>query len=199
MGYPSISSSSSSPNEADQFSPGGHAARSRTRLDFLDHILIYHPGTRGSEYHSVGSGARSEARRKELQNLWPTVFRILEQSPSLDLLALNPAGVANEVETFHGFGVLGRATIRDTGDIKTLAEAFLKGRREGGEALLCFDPRHGIHIRQGDQDLDLVICFECEQGYLYFGSFNGRWFGVSESPRPSFDQVFKKAGLQIAK
>jgi hypothetical protein len=34
---------------------------------------------------------------------------------------------------------------------------------------------------------------------LYFGSFDGLWHVVSRSPRPSFDQVFKKAGLQVAK
>jgi hypothetical protein len=117
----------------------------------------------------------------------------------MEVIALNPNGAENEVETFHDYGVLGRAMIRDSGEIKTLAAAFLEGRREGGEALLCFDPRHGIRVPYGNKDLDLVICLECQQGQLYFGEHNGRWFGISKSPRPSFDEAFKKAGLQIAK
>ena len=195
MGHSTHPSSSSSLDAADTSNPSGHAAWSRTRLIFwiVSSFVILALGAANISWWV------QEARRKERQNLWPTVFRILEQTPSMEVIALNPQGLQNEVEAFHGYGVLGRTTIRDAGDIKTLASAFLKGRRQGGNAFLCFDPRHGIHVRNGDQDLDLVICFECAQGYLYFGSFDGLWYGISSSPRPSFDQVYKKAGLQIAK
>ena len=193
------STSSSFPDAADSSNPRGHAAWSRTRRIFwiVSSLVILALGAANISWWV--QQARNEARRKELQNLWPTVFRILEQTPSMEVIALNPEGVRNEVETFHGYGVLGRTTIRDSDDMKTLAAAFLKGRRQGGQTFLCFDPRHGIHVRHGNQDLDLVICFECAQGHLYFGSFDGLWFGISSSPQPSFDQVFKKAGLQIAR
>jgi hypothetical protein len=139
-----------------------------------------------------------QARRTKLQGLWASVFRIFEGSPAMEVIALNPNGAQSEVETFHGYGVLGRATIRDSGDIKALSTAFFDGRAEGGAAFLCFDPRHGIHVRFDDKDLDLVICFECKQGYLYFGDVDELWCGISNTPRPSFDEIFKKAGLQIA-
>jgi hypothetical protein len=199
MEHPADLPSSSSPEAADASSPGGQIVWSRARLIFwiVSSPIIVALGVVNISWW--GQEARTAARRKELQDLWPTVFRILEQTPSMDIIALNPQGVGDEAETFHGYGVLGRATIRDAGDIKALAGAFLQGRRAGGRAFACFDPRHGIHVRRGDQDLDLVICFECEQGYLYFGSFNGRWYGISESPRPSFDRAFQKAGLRVTK
>jgi hypothetical protein len=203
---PPNSPSSWSPKTRDPSSPSDRPARSRDHIVFwtLSSVVILALGAANVSWwvpEALREAHRKEleGRRKKLQNLWPTVSRVLEHSPSIEVIALNPNGVEHEVKTFHDFGVLGRATIRDPGEIKALVAAFQEGRREGGQAYLCFDPRHGIHVRDGDKDLDLVICFECEQGYLYFGDIDGRWFGISKSPRPSFDEIFKKAGLQIAK
>jgi hypothetical protein len=199
MAYPGIFRARPTHDEAAQFDTTGHSSKRRTRLLFwiVSSFIILPLSAANIVWWS--QEARIATRRKELQDLWPTVFRILEQADVVDLIALNPEGVRGEAEAFHGHGVLGRATIRNADDIRTLAAAFLRGRRQGGSAYLCFDPRHGIHVRHGDQDLDLVICFECTQGYLYFGRFQEFWFGISNSPRTSFDQVFEKAGLQIAK
>ncbi len=142
--------------------------------------------------------ARHAARQEELKTLWPTVFRLLEEATSVDVIALDPNGARDKYESFHGHAILGRTTIRDAGEIKALAAAYRKGRREGGMAFLCFDPRHGIHLRHKGRDLDLVLCFECQQGYLYFGSFDKYWHGVSGSPAKTFNRVFEKAGLRIA-
>ena len=206
MQHPPTSPASSSPDNPHRSSPSRHPVRSRIRLVFwtVSWLIIVTLGTvyvSGWVQEALREAHRKklQASRKDLQDRWATVFRIFELSPSIELVALNPNGVQNEVETFHGYGVLRRATIRDPGEIKALSAAFFDGRGEGGQALLCFDPRHGIHVRHEDKNLDLVICFECEQGYLYFGDSGERWFGISKCPRPSFDEIFKKAGLQIAK
>ncbi len=159
MDHSTDPTSSSFPDADETSKPRIHAAWSRTRLIFwiVSSVVILALGAANITWWV--QQARSEARRKALQNLWPTVYRILDQTPSIEVIALNPEGVRNEVETFHGYGVLGRTTIRDAEDIKTLSAAFLKGRRQGGNTFLCFEPRHGIHVRHGNQDLDLVICF----------------------------------------
>jgi hypothetical protein len=198
MEKPSLSPSCSSPAAADPSGFRGHVTRSRIRLIFwLISSLVILPLLAANIDRWVQE-ARREADRKELRDLWPEVFRILERSTSMDLIALNPEGVVNEAESFHGYGVLGRATIHDAGDIKALAAGFVRGRREGGDVVLCFEPRHGIRVRHGEQDLDLVICFQCKQGYLYHRAFRKWLFVISGSPRETFDQIFKKSGLRIA-
>ena len=108
MEHPPDPSLSSFPDAADTSHPRGHAAWSRTRLIFwiVSSFVILALGAANISWWV--QQARSEARRKELQNLWPTVFRILEQTPSMEVIALNPEGVRNEVQAFHGYGVLGR-------------------------------------------------------------------------------------------
>lgn len=210
MEKPSLSPSCSCPDEADPSGFRDHEARSRIRLIFwLISSLIILPLLALNIIQWVQEASREadrrvqeagrEARRTELRDLWQEVFRILEQATSLDVIALNPNGVVDEAETFHGYGVLGRATIRDVSDIEALAAAFVSGRRQGSDDLIaCFDPRHGIHVPRGEQGLDLVICFECKQGYLYYRKFQKWWFGISGSPREIFDQIFKKSDLRIA-
>jgi hypothetical protein len=131
MENPNDTYSSSSIDAADQSSPRRHAARWRTRLIFwlVSSCTIVALGALNLARWI--QEARKEARRQELQALWATVFRALEQAPSMDIVALNPAGAQNETKTFHSYGVLGRATIRDAGEIKALASAYRKGRLEG--------------------------------------------------------------------
>ena len=61
----------------------------------------------------------------------------------------------------------------------------------------CFNPRHGIHIVQGEQIIDYVICFECLQIKIYHGDKRSSEL-TSESPRGLFNQYLKDAGLPLA-
>ena len=66
------------------------------------------------------------------------------------------------------------------------------GARENNNAVaLCFNPRHGIRVRQGDSVLDLVICFECLQVEVFEGEQRAASFLTSDSPQSVFDEVLR--------
>lgn len=60
----------------------------------------------------------------------------------------------------------------------------------------CFNPRHGISARLGDDTVDLVICFECHETKIY--GKNGMLVrGVATSPLETFDIEAGIAGLPL--
>jgi hypothetical protein len=99
---------------------------------------------------------------------------------------------------FKGWRVLGSSVLDDPTARDVLA-ALERGIAENESwVAACFDPRHGIRARRGADEVDLVICFECAQVYLYSA---GQWMGsvpVTGSPEPAFDRVLSEAGVPLA-
>jgi hypothetical protein len=65
----------------------------------------------------------------------------------------------------------------------------------------CFDPRHAIRVQHEGKSIYLLICFECEQVYVYVGDELDRdkWFPIKASAQPVFDEVLKAAGVPLPK
>jgi hypothetical protein len=83
----------------------------------------------------------------------------LEQADKFELLSLRPVVRGGD---FHGYQVLGKTEILDAETRKSLVSALENGAAENhGDAMLCFNPRHGIHVARHDKEMDFVICFEC--------------------------------------
>jgi hypothetical protein len=69
---------------------------------------------------------------------------------------------------------------------------------------LCFTPRHGIHATRAGATVDLVVCFECLQIYLYVNGSEIRNGGevrflTSKSPEAVFDKVLADANVPLAR
>ena len=62
---------------------------------------------------------------------------------------------------------------------------------------LCFNPRHGIHVRLGKNAEDVVICFECGQIYFY-GLRDGK-MPVFGTPASAFNRVLSDAHVPLSK
>jgi len=120
---------------------------------------------------------------------------ILEQADHFELLSLKPYPFVEG--GFYQHEILGRTEIVDATTRKKLIAAFEKGLAENsGDEMLCFNPRHGIHVIRQSKKLDFVICFECLQVETY-GDVRAH-FLVSRTPQSVFDKVLRDAGIKLA-
>jgi hypothetical protein len=112
-----------------------------------------------------------EARASLNEALVTTIFEVLAEPDELDLLTLahRPFKDTPPERMFHGYPVLGRASITDRAQQRSLVGAFYQSAREGGGYMLCFMPHHALHAVRGDAVVDIVICFGCLQYVVYDG------------------------------
>ena len=140
--------------------------------------------------HSVGS--REAGVREALPEPWRTV---LEQSDSMELLALDPFTGG----PFHGHGIRGRAVVRQPAERRRLIEALYLGINRAEGAAACFVPRHGLRVRRGTLVLEFEICFEC--GYFEVGSVDSQLSSggsTTASAEAVFDAALRAHGLSKA-
>src|SRR5437764_12261110 len=107
---------------------------------------------------------------------------------------LSPQDLA---KLFNGYRVLGQVRIADASERRALVDSLRQGLANSPrEVELCFDPHHGLRIRNGAQNLDVVICFECHQIQL---NGNSPYIPISSSPQAVFDAAVQKAHLPISR
>ncbi len=120
------------------------------------------------------------------------------------LLALDPSFPEEGTDPdtlFHGHAILGAVNVSDADAIRRLSEALNQGiEANDGMVAGCFNPRHGISVATDEGSVDLSICFECLQIYVY-GPGGERVETVLTMSEPSsvFNGIYRDAGLTIAK
>jgi hypothetical protein len=104
-------------------------------------------------------------------------------------------------QSFHGFNILGKTEITDVEERRSLVKALDDGISKVTHGLaLCFAPRHGITVVQGDTRFDLVICFECSQ--IHVLDSNGRHVfrtNTTDDPAALFNRVLESAQIPLAR
>ncbi len=157
---------------------------------------------------SLSAGARPDDSPP-----WKDGRVVLEGATEWELFALDPyVDVKKEKvdpkDTFRKWKVLGKTPVK--GDTrksllavldKGIAEEDERLRKEREKGLLsetgCFQPRHGIRAKVGEQSVEVLICFECRPVYFYLGERRGQSI-TNESPQNAFDKVLKDAGVSLA-
>ena len=132
---------------------------------------------------------------------------LLEQSSQMEIFALHPNRHSDEGkpkgadDDFHGYRILDRARLDDAKERKRLVSLVYQGiDKSNGMVAACFDPRHGIRARNGDQVVDLVICYECLQIHLHRstdGDGADESALTSETVEPAVTRIFEAHGLEI--
>lgn len=130
---------------------------------------------------------------------------LLRQAESLDVLALVPicVPVGTDIpvlpsERFHQYPVLGTAVIARRESQVEVYESSIRGVEENKAlAANCFLPRHGIRGVGPEGTVDLVICFECSQLYVYMGEAKPEWLLISASPKAVLDRVLSDSGVPL--
>jgi len=97
----------------------------------------------------------------------PEDAAVLAGADSLVLYRLEPEGAELGPDVFHGFRIAGRTPVSAASRGAVAAVVDRMVRESTGTVARCFEPRHGVSARKGDATVDLVICFECYQMYVY--------------------------------
>ena len=123
----------------------------------------------------------------------------LEKATEWELSSLDPEYQKDPPKDgFHGWKILGKTIVKDADIRKTLLAALEKGAKENdGSVAKCFDPRHGIRIKDGDKTIDLVICFMCYQTQVFAGDKHTGGYLTTGSPQPALDKVLKDAKVPL--
>lgn len=98
--------------------------------------------------------------------------------------------------TLRGVRILERKTLPP--DAAELARALLHNRLcYGGEGARCFLPRHGFRFASATTQVEVLICFECDWIYFYYGP-RRVIAALSEAGRKTLEKIFQTAGLPIS-
>ncbi|MHC4379954.1 MAG: hypothetical protein ACYSU1_02550 [Planctomycetota bacterium] len=128
---------------------------------------------------------------------------ILFQAPTWEIVAIDPDWPTEESRadptTLHGYTVRGRADLPERSLRLELLESLADGARENdGMVAACFNPRHAIRAEFEGKVCEIIICFECLTFQVWDGSERVETVDLSETPRTTFDRIYRNAGLSIA-
>ena len=126
------------------------------------------------------------------------VSTALKGDCEVELYSLNPErlDVAPE-SSFHGWEVLGSAKLDDD-EAREIVEGFKSGLASAPDYVAgCYNPRHGLRISGREEVVDLVICFQCVQIYVYVGEERIANLSTSASPRQLFDKIVAEHRLPM--
>ncbi len=88
------------------------------------------------------------------------------------------------------------AALNDAETIKNLGGAIAAAIRDhDGVTAVCWNPRHAIWLQKGERRVLVVICYECQKGYIKEAG-ESRDFSISRSGEKAFDEVLQKLGLK---
>lgn len=128
---------------------------------------------------------------------------LLRDAAALELMALDPspptpADLADPAR-FHGYRVLGRATVTDPATRLALLDLLARGARENdGTVAACFNPRHGVRAELGGRTAELVICFECLSWQVFGDGARVANGDTAATHEPEVSALYRAAGLAIA-
>lgn len=108
-------------------------------------------------------------------------------------------GEAKASEFFHGYPVLGKVEISDSGKRNELIAALKDGiTRKPDSPAKCYWPRHGLRVTQKGKIVEFVICFECSRFEEFEGATKVRHELINRDIQPKFDKPLQDAGIPLA-
>ncbi len=131
------------------------------------------------------------------------VLAALADADQVEILALHPYPYQMEkdgqdLEEFHGYGVLGQAPLRDQASRNELIATIERGiEASNGMDAACFNPRHGLSVTVNGSTWDLLICYECLSMQVYRDGEEQNGHLTAELVEPEVSAVYRAAGLVI--
>ena len=114
---------------------------------------------------------KNQPTQTQLQAAFPdSSSSVFEKGQQMSLLWIDPPISSQKPITFHGCHVRRERIITDP-KLKEELRAALNAAiaNNTGNAAKCFIPHHGLRVSQGNQSVDLIICFECRRLVVYSG------------------------------
>jgi len=108
-----------------------------------------------------------------------------------------------QAENLQGYRVLGSQSVSNAEALRQVVnELNAAAERWDGAVAMCFNPRHGIRVKSGDKNYDMLICYECSQVYLYEGAKEVGIMYLNSAPKnePSpkvLNDLLTQAGIKL--
>lgn len=119
----------------------------------------------------------------------------LNRTDQFEIYELEPSDADYSGKSgFHGFTILKRANVDDSGAQRAIAEIVNRGVRMGGQQARCFNPRHGIHATGSGRTVDLVICYQCSSIIVHENGQSTTL--ITGDVQGDLDAAFESAGLK---
>jgi hypothetical protein len=144
-------------------------------------------------------GASVAASDDKPDNSLPKAARdILASADKLEVLSIEVAR-KKENEDFHGFHVLGTATITDKKPKRKLAEVIQSAVAESTVYDIGFNynPRYGLRATSGGKVVELVICFHCTQIEVYVEGKLTKRCATKTTPQKLLNQMLSDAKIPV--
>jgi len=140
-----------------------------------------------SDSEAILSGARTELGSKlpmvtgiTLYSLYPVEAQNGQQTES------KRAEDSEMPPTFHDYPILGQVRIADSAQANRWVD-FLRDQIIPGGSFACdFKPRHGFRLSTAKGDIDILMCYSCDQ-LAFFGSSN-----LDQQHNPIFSSATKE-------
>jgi hypothetical protein len=129
------------------------------------------------------------------------VQTMLENADTFTLFSLNPdPDIRHQAkEDFQDYEILGQLNIPSRATRTKLIDALNEGIAASDQtANMCFNPRHGIRAKKGNETVELLICFECRQIEITSPWVTNTLL-TTPDPWPTFNKVLKTAGIPLPK
>jgi hypothetical protein len=108
---------------------------------------------------------------------------ILADPDKLEFLTLHPDPEVKDdngkyvvIGRFNKYAVLGRVEVKEKSLQRKFVDQLYQAIAEGddGVGAACFDPRHAIHAEKDGKHVDVLVCFDCDNFYVFpEGNRNG--------------------------
>jgi hypothetical protein len=135
----------------------------------------------------------------EKNKLPDEVVAALEKAQKIEVYSLTGDRADKGADAWHGYGSLGKTTLKQGDDVKKLIDAVKKGVADGGPGARCFIPRHGISVTHDGKTYDLIICFECSWIYVFEGDKRLVTVTTTGAAHKQLDKWLTNAGVKLAK
>jgi hypothetical protein len=144
-------------------------------------------------------GASVAASDDKPDNSLPKAARdILASADKLEVLSIEVAR-NKETEDFHGFHVLGTATITDKELTRKLAEEIESAVTESTvyDVGFNYNPRYGLRATSGGKVVEMVICFHCTQIEVYAEGKLAKKCATKRTPQKLLNQILSDAKIPV--
>lgn len=137
-----------------------------------------------------------ESRHAQSQQLSPASKEFLLSADQFTLFLLKPHPDLNEKSkrTFQNHPIIAQLDFSRNASRTNLVQALDNGIAEGDGIAMCFNPRHGIRAKKGNETLECLICFECGQAYV-----GTNYYAISQKPEATFNAKFEQLRIKVPK
>jgi hypothetical protein len=126
----------------------------------------------------------------------PAALAAIRDDAQAVIYALDPMGGIDENRGFHGYDILGQATIEDEAQRREIADRLAEATHGAWDEASCFMPRHGLRAQGRDGVFDFVICFECGKTFVYHSG--GDFKNVRIWASPDFlNKCLRDRGIEL--